>query len=145
MEAEQLLTHPGTFRGQIVRLRGVFLREYEVEYPENLSGLRQAMTGEVGSPGGTLVTYVLPRSAATDCRLGDDVTVTGRFLQVRRFTSGREGRTYEGPLIMAVAIDRHQRPVVPWQRWVALGVAGAAAVIGLAVGLAQLLLPPVGR
>lgn len=131
VEAEQVVAHPATFRGRLVRLRGVFLRDYPVSYPENLAGVREARTGEIGSDGGTIVTFVLPGSNAGPCRLGDTVAMTGYFLQVRRFTSGEDGRSHSGPLILATSLERLSTGETVSAAWVAVPAILVALVIGV--------------
>lgn len=134
VEPEDLMAHPAVFRGRVVRMAGVFLREYPVELPENLSGIQRVTTGEMGSRGGTLVTFVVPQEEPIDGRFGEDLVLTGYFLQVRRFVS-REGAPQEGPLMILTSVQRtpaRERPPVIWIVGFAAGgvllVGGVAAL-----------------
>ena len=66
---------------------------------------------------------------ASGCRLGDDVTVTGRFLQIRRFTSGGDGRVRSAPLIVAISLDQHGGRAGLFRTWLVGGIGVAAAVV----------------
>jgi len=131
VEAEQLMTHPGTFRGRLVCVRGVFLRESAVDLPANLAGVREARQGEIGSVGGTLVTFVLPQAGATGARLGDDVELTGYFLQVRQFQSGADGEAHTGPVVLGVTLTHSSRREPVPVGWIIGLVVSVILVIGL--------------
>lgn len=137
VEPGQLLAQPGAFRGRLVRLEGVFLREYAVELPENLAGVRQTLNGDIGSAAGTITSFVLPVRASTGCRVGDSVELTGYFLQVRRF-AGADGQMHDGPLVIGRALTGLRRPEpIPLAWIVSLGVS-AVMVVGLVAGLTVL-------
>ena len=136
VEAEDLLASPQTYRGRLVRLEGIFLREYEVDLPENLGGVRQVRSGEIGSSGGAITTFVLPRAGPSGCRYGDDVALTGWFLQVRAYVSAQDGKAHEGPLVMGQSVEWLRRPRrAPGGLALALG-ALAVVVLGAVVARA---------
>jgi hypothetical protein len=134
---EDLLAAPETYRGRPVRLTAIFLRDYLEALPENLAGIREVRTGEVGSPSGVITTFVLPRPDPIGCRQGDDVLVTGYFLQVRRYVvadARGESRTADGPIIIARSV-KNLSPLAraPVLRLALCGAAAGALIAAVAV------------